>query len=218
MKTITPWDAIVFDAFGTLVRISSPTRPYAALRAHLKEQGIADDPLFARRAMTARWALKELAQSPVEQLVLEDIDRAVAAEVASVVPFDDAALAIETALFKANKIIIASNLAWPYGAAVEQWLSQWGEVGALGQGSDARLLTAFSYDVGYVKPDPAFYRWVTSVLAAETHKSPSQLRLAMVGDKQAEDCDAPSAAGWSAWRVNRAQGQGLMDAPWWDEL
>ena len=212
-----PWDAIVFDAFGTLVHITAPTRPYAALRAHLEALGVERDADFPRRAMTGRWSLRDLAAHPVEDSILEGFETGVVEEVDSVVPFEDAPLAIEQALNRADRVIIASNLAWPYGRAVEQWLSQWGPVAPLGEASDARLLTAFSFDVGYVKPEPAFYRWVTSALAGVANKPSSALRLAMVGDKQAEDCDAPTAAGWSGWRIDRRQGQGLLDAPWWND-
>ena len=212
------FDAIVFDAFGTLVRISAPTRPYAALRKHLESSAVTAGSDFARRAMTGRWSIAELAQRPIESDQIDRFERGVTEEVASVVPFDDAAEAIERALAQAHRVIVASNLAWPYGRAVEEWLSQWGDVGALGEDRESRLLTAFSFDVGYVKPEPAFYHWVTAALAGLLDKPSSALRLAMVGDKQAEDCDAPLAAGWRAWRVNRAQGQGLMDAPWWNGL
>lgn len=213
-----PFDAIVFDAFGTLVHIGQPTRPYAQARQALEGRGGQVEG-FARQAMTTRLPLEALARQSGAALSTADLNHyreLTQAEVASVVPFADAGKAIEAALLHADRVIVGSNLAAPYGVAVEKWLRQWGRVQPLGKAAaSARLLTAFSFDVGHVKPEPAFYAWVAQALAQATSKPLEGLKIAMVGDKQAEDCDGPALAGWQSHRLDRKAGQTLLDAPWW---
>lgn len=213
-----PFDAIVFDAFGTLVHIGQPTRPYAQARLALEGRGGQVEG-FARQAMTTRLPLEALARQSGAALSTADLNHyreLTQTEVASVVPFADAGKAIEAALQHADRVIVGSNLATPYGTPVEAWLRQWGRVQPLGKAaSSTRLLTAFSFDVGHVKPEPAFYAWVARALAKATKKPVEELKIAMVGDKQAEDCDGPALAGWQSHRLDRKAGQTLLDAPWW---
>ena len=212
-----PFDAIVFDAFGTLVEIQRPLRPYASLRATLQARG-ADTADLPRQAMTSPVTLAALAQRagvPLPAEVLLPLEEAVDREVASVAAFHDAPAALERALACADRVVVASNLAHPYGKPVEQWLRRWGAVEKLSETSQARLLTAFSFDLGLLKPAPAFYAKVAARLSAITGKPAADLKLAMVGDKAAEDCDGPRAAGWQAHRLDRSAGQVLLDAPWW---
>ena len=211
------FDAIVFDAFGTLMEIQRPLRPYATLRAALQACS-ADTTDLPRQAMTSPLTLAALAQRagvPLPGEVLIPLEEAIDREVASIAVFPDAAVAIERALACADRVVVASNLAQPYSKPVEHWLRRWGEVEKLSETSQARLLTAFSFDLGLLKPDAAFYADVASRLSFVTGKPASALRLAMVGDKNAEDCDGPRAAGWQAHRLNRSAGQVLLDAPWW---
>lgn len=212
-----PFDAIVFDAFGTLVQIGRPLRPYASLRQALEGRGVRTDQ-FAVQAMITRHSLAELAAESGCSLpldVLAPFERAVAEEVASVVAFPDASAALARALECADRVVVGSNLALPYGAPVVAWLSQWGEVEPLASGAQARLLTAFSFDLGQLKPNAGFYQEVGQRLAQLSGKPVGALKVAMVGDKQAEDCTGPRAAGWQAHRLDRAAGQVLLDAPWW---
>lgn len=215
-----PFDAIVFDAFGTLVHIGQPTRPYGQVRRALEEQG-GQVETFARQAMTTHLPLETLASqsgAALSAAALQHYRELTQAEVASVVPFADAGRAIEAALQHADRVIVGSNLAAPYGAPVEQWLRRWGRVQALGKAaSSTRLLTAFSFDVGHVKPEPAFYAWVAQALAKASRKPIEGLKIAMVGDKQAEDCDGPALAGWQSHRLDRKAGQTLLDALWWPQ-
>ena len=212
-----PFDAIVFDAFGTLVEIQRPLRPYASLRAALQARG-AEISQLPRQAMTSTVSLAALAQTagvPLPAEVLLPLEEAIDREVASVTAFPDAREAIELALRQADRVIVASNLAHPYGKPVERWLQRWGAVEKLSATSQSRLLTAFSFDLGLLKPEPAFYAEIASRLSALTAKPVASLSVAMVGDKQAEDCDGPRAAGWQAHCLDRAAGQVLLDAPWW---
>lgn len=212
-----PFDAIVFDAFGTLVEIQRPLRPYASLRAALQARG-ADTSSLPRQAMSSTLSLAALAKNagvPLPAEVLLPLEETVAREVASVAVFPDATAAIERALALADRVVVASNLAPPYGKPVERWLRRWGVVEKLSASSQARLLTAFSFDLGLLKPEPAFYAEVADRLSSLTGKPAASLRLAMIGDKQAEDFDGPRAAGWQAHRLSRASGQVLQDAPWW---
>lgn len=212
-----PFDAIVFDAFGTLVQIGRPLRPYARLRQVIEDRGVKTDK-FAVQAMTTRHSLARLAAAagcPLPLDVLAPFERAVTEEVASVVAFPDAPAALVRALECADRVVVGSNLAPPYGAPVVTWLSQWGEVEPLAPSAKARLLTAFSFDLGQLKPNAGFYQEVGQRLAQLSGKPVGALKVAMVGDKQAEDYTGPRAAGWQAHRLDRAAGQVLLDAPWW---
>lgn len=208
-----PPAAVVFDAYGTLLSNPFPARPFAQLKEMMACQGL-DVSDFAHRAMTCRHTLSSLAASYGASFPLQTLarlDAQLMAELLAIRPYPEAERTIRHVLSRGAVVVVASNLAWPYAlpiqAALDTVVSRLSSTPA----SVSRVRTAFSFDLGVVKPSREFYQAVLGSLASDGVE-PS--RMFMVGDRQVEDVDGPRAAGWSAWRVDRSQDQGLLDAPW----
>lgn len=202
---------VVFDAYGTLLAIPRPRRPFALLRAHLAGQGVEVGD-FARRAMSARHTLASLAHDygvDVPCALLARWQGLLVEDVASATAFPEAARVLRHVLSRGATVVIASNLAWEYAAPVRALLDAAARPFAGAPACRAHL--ALSHDLGQVKPDPGFYRAVDDLLAsAGVPASP----VFMVGDRLEEDERAPRAHGWTAQRVDRAAGADLWSVPW----
>lgn len=193
-------NTVVFDAFGTLVTIAKPTRPFARLRHYLSTRG-ADVSRFSRLAMTQPISLAGLAhlhgiEAPMA--LLGSLEADLQKELESVRPFPEAMEVLRFLLGQGVTVVVGSNLGWPYGTVVRSVLESAGS-----------LRMAFSYEMGVMKPEPAFYQEVAqSVRPASVVGLPS---LFMVGDRRQEDYEAPLAAGWTAWHLERSLGFTLWD-------
>lgn len=207
-----PPTAIVFDVFGTLLKIDNPTRPYSVLAQHLESLG-ADISDFAHRAMTARHTPASLAASYGASVSLEfiaHIDAMLLAELERIEPYEEADRTLRHVLGQGASIVIASNLAWPYALPVRAMLGHLARDRVDGSGN--RVSTFFSFDRGLLKPDPSFYQALAAEVLDREGIAPD--RIFMLGDKLVEDCQSPTLAGWQAWHLDRAAGAQLLDAPW----
>lgn len=209
--------AVVLDAFGTLVHIRRPARPFAMLRAKLADKGV-DVSDFSTRAMAGRHTLADLAAQYSGQgdthMTLEDLaalDGLLLDELERIEPYPDAERTLRYLLGHGATVIVASNLAWPYGLPLRASLRQMTSGDSCSQSSGI-WGTFFSYEQGVLKPDPGFY----TALERYIVDSPgiARDRIFMVGDKLAEDVNAPITAGWQAWHLDRPAGASLLDAPW----
>lgn len=179
--------AVVFDAFGTLVRIGTRLGPYRALQKVMADYGRPIQPDDAVMMMTAETGLAGIVQRcgvtvPVSELA--PIEENLYRELSTIRLFDDATAAVMRARRRGLKIAICSNLAAPYGAVVMALLPQF----------DAY---AWSFRVGTVKPDPHMYAYVAGALGC----APS--RILFVGDTVAADVTGPRAAGMTALHLDR---------------
>ena len=201
---------VVFDAFGTLLKIPSPARPYAQLREALATHGAPVDG-FMRAVMTSRLGLAATAEQFGVDLPLPLLARfedALGRELERIVPYPEAERVVASVLGQGATVVVASNLAWPYGASVLAFLRRFGAVGPF-----ARLQTAFSYDLGRLKPEAEFYQAVAHQLRlGDVPASDLASRIAMIGDRHDEDVAAPHRAGWSAQRLVRSRDETLDDA------
>lgn len=199
-----PDTTLVLDVFGTLAYISRPHRAYSLLRESLGETGQG----FAVEAMSAPMGIVELAgkRGRVDTQVLAGIERMLLDEVASIRLYPDTIAVLGELLSQGTRIVLGSNLALPFGAALEPLLEAVGPWMRLGEGEAGPALTAYSYDLGLVKPDPDYYQ----AIAEELGVAPAE--LFMIGDRQDEDFQAPSRAGWSCHLLQREKGFGLADA------
>lgn len=179
--------AVVFDAFGTLVRIGTRLGPYRALQKVMANYGRPIQSDDAVMMMTTETGLAGIVQRcgvrvPVSKLapIEEDLYR----ELSTIRLFDDAITAIIRVRRRGMKIAICSNLAAPYGAVVTALLPRF----------DAY---AWSFRVGAVKPDPRMYAYVAEAVGC----APS--RILFVGDTVAADVAGPRAAGMTALHLDR---------------
>ncbi|WP_338135685.1 HAD family hydrolase [Pseudomonas fragi] len=184
-------EAVIFDAFGTILRICEGKHPYRQLMKAGIKQGRRPRPEDASLLMSGGYGLAEAAEllgievRPQEMARLEAVLRA---EVASIEPYADAVLCIKAIKAAGIKVGICSNLAMPYGAAVTRHFP---DLDAYG----------FSFDVGVLKPDRRIYEAVLrdmGVAAEDTW---------MVGDSQRCDKYGPEALGIKGHFLQRAGGE-----------
>lgn len=190
--------AVVFDAFGTLVRRVAPSDAYRqlwALRDSARE-GL-DQALPMRKALG--WM--ELAEAwgvPLDRAraLATDIKR----DTLTILPYDEAWRVVDHVRRSRRKVILCSNLALPYAEPVMRhfrgMVHKW----------------VWSFETGALKPESAMFQAVmeASGLPAEAHM--------MVGDRWREDVEGPQAMGWQAVQVVRPGQPGPRGAETWSDL
>lgn len=187
-----PIKAVIFDAFGTLVRIHEGSHPYRQLIKLGMKQGRRPQPDDIRQIMTKPWDLAATAAGfgiQVDQEEMAQLQRKLDVEVASMDAYEDGSKGI--ALFRAAgfKVAVCSNLGKPYGAAVHR----------LFPGLDSY---AFSFEVGAMKPEPAIYASCCEAMGV----APGE--VVMIGDSQRCDRDGPREMGIQGYYLDRFSGNG----------
>jgi len=187
---------VIFDAFGTVVRIGERTNPYRELLKHGRRQGISFDPAAFHIAMTMNLSFLELAShlgialSPSKR---EELIQALEVELSSITPFADALVAIQQLKKAGLKVGICSNLATPYVPIVRE----------IFRDMDGY---AFSCELGVMKPHPAIYQAVCSQMNVEPgcYFGNGAGRVLMIGDSKRCDRDGPRLVGIMGCHLDRA--------------
>jgi len=185
--------SVIFDVFGTLIRIENRQDPYLHLLRYGRGQGVSPSREQLEILMTLELDWKEAAVAlgirvGSEQLLA--LDRLLHEELASMTLYSDAQQAIELLRGAGIKIALCSNLASGYGQAVR----------ALLPGLDAY---GFSYQVGVAKPKPVIYQSVCRDLGVQPGQQLSGNRVVMIGDSIPCDRDGARAAGLAGFHLSR---------------
>ncbi|MDH1283709.1 HAD family hydrolase [Pseudomonas chengduensis] len=186
--------AVLFDVFGTLIKIHNRRSPYLQLLRHGRAHGRRPMPDDSMTLMTHAFSLSEAAIHlgiPIGYVKLQRMERLLQEELSSLALHDDASDAIAVLQSAGIKVGLCSNLAAPYGPAVRELLP----------GIDAY---GFSYELGLVKPDPIIYESVCRMLGVEPGKQLGGDRVVMIGDSVRCDQDGAKAAGIAGFHLSRA--------------
>lgn len=178
---------VIFDAFGTLVKIQEGAHPYRQILKLGIQQGRRPQPNDAKTLMTNPWGLAEAAQRlgiAVEEAVLDHIQAQLDEELEQISAYPDGLEAVDLLKNAGFKVAVCSNLALPYAAAIER----------LYPSLDGY---SYSFEVGAVKPEFAIY-----------HDACSKIKLKpclidMVGDSQRCDQTGPTEFGMQGWYLDR---------------
>lgn len=184
--------AVIFDAFGTLLRIGKGRHPYKQLIQLGVAQGRNPRPDDAWLLMSQPLDLAAAAARlgiEVSAQTLARLEQELRAELDDIEPFPDALEALALLKERGIRLALCSNLALPYAEAVRRWFP------AL----DAYV---FSFEVGAIKPQPVIYQRACELLATEPAAT------AMVGDSMQCDCEGPQAIGVQGYFLNRSGGVG----------
>ncbi|MCF9046138.1 HAD family hydrolase [Acinetobacter nectaris] len=186
---------IVFDVFGTLVKIGKKNHPYKTLLKYLKQQGRAPQSNDARYIMSVdadftQLALKWGMQIPED--ILEALVFDLNEELKTIELFSDSLSTLEQLRCEGYRLALCSNLATPYGKVVGTMLPE----------LDAY---AWSYEVSTTKPDPSIYQYLIDEL--DCHAS----EVLFIGDTPSADMHGPIEFGMSARLINRKKGQTFAD-------
>jgi HAD superfamily hydrolase (TIGR01549 family) len=188
--------AVVFDAFGTIVRIGQRMNPYHELIREGRRQGIALKPEITHIAMTTNLSLGEMASQLGISLTpskRKELTRALELELSSIKPYPDAVEAISRLRDTGLRVGICSNLASPYGPVVRDLFPKMDGY-------------AFSYELGFMKPDPNIYKDICNQMGVEPGHCFSEKigRVLMIGDSKRCDRDGPRVAGILGFHLDRS--------------
>lgn len=172
--------AVAFDAFGTLVRIGRKRHPFERLIRQARDRARAlPSPMAHPIGLADCATLLGLPSPHAELAMLEE-------ELASIALFPDALDALRRVRDRGVKVAVASNLAMPYAAPLKALLG------------DLVDVWHFSFEIGSIKPERAFYAALTTKLAC----APDD--LLMVGDTWRDDIVGAVEAGIPARWLDRA--------------
>jgi FMN phosphatase YigB (HAD superfamily) len=193
---------VLFDAFGTIAEITTPTHPFMQLLREGSSQGRKPQADDIRTLMTRNLPIAEAAlhfDIKLSSGRLKQLEEALQIELASIRPFPDAVAAISALQDAGLKVAICSNLASPYGPIIQQLFPS---------------ITAhgFSYELGCMKPDPCIYRQTCERLGLQPGNDFAvQDRVVMIGDSPRCDRDGPRVVGVHGFLLRRDGDAGFSD-------
>lgn len=176
-------DAVIFDLFDTLIYLPRDTNPYLQLCRAIGDSSRIRESLVVDAPTLAAFCDHLGVTHPIN---LDDIQRALDADIDNASVFSDSLPAICTLRERGIRIAVISNLASPYKRAVTRL--------DLKSHFDAIL---YSCDLGIAKPNPDIYQAALSQLGS------SAASTLMVGDSQRSDVDGPMACGIRGLLVDR---------------
>lgn len=184
--------AVIFDVFGTLLKIQGGRHPYRQLLQLGRAQGRRPRPDDAEVIMRSPLDFSQMAahlgiEVAVDQFV--DLEQQLADEVEGIEPFDDGLAAVDLLQGEGIRIGVCSNLAYPYREAI---LRHYPTMDAY----------AFSCELGVIKPDAGIYNATCELLGTLP-----DLTL-MIGDSRRCDRDGPREMGIKGYFLDRSEGSG----------
>lgn len=179
---------VIFDLFGTLIKFGEMHHPFRTLMKWARENGRAPHRNDARSLMTRNLSVKGLADSlgidPPKTLLQQIVDD-IEIELNSLQLYDDVIPVFDQLTNKGISIAICSNLAKPYGRAIELLPT------------NIPYLTCMSYEVGFIKPDPEIYQWIID------KKGVDASQCLFIGDTLHADYYGPIGIGMEAYHLIR---------------
>jgi FMN phosphatase YigB (HAD superfamily) len=187
MHTLTP-NLVIFDLYGTLVQFGVHNHPYRKVMQWARQQGRVPQPDDARTLMTQPGDAVEVFASmgifpPANMLAQFHAD--IEQELSSLTLFEDAIPTLSQLSEWQIPLAVCSNLAQPYGAALNQLLSQ------------VPFLKFLSYEVGYIKPEVKMYQYIVERAGVNAE------HCLFIGDTVLADYEGPKKFGFNAKHLIR---------------
>lgn len=187
---------IVFDAFGTLVKIGESRSPYRKLMQWLKANGRKPSAQDAKIIMSTPVDIAQLARKfgvELPEQLLKKINNDLQLELNTIELYEDTVPTLHSLKERGYKIALCSNLAMPYGEQLRKLLPDF---------FDAVL---FSYEVGAIKPEHQIYEVIQAHFGCEFSE------IIFIGDHPILDVETPLSLGMSARLIERQKNQKLLD-------
>ncbi|MHC8376173.1 HAD family hydrolase [Pseudomonas sp. MDT1-16] len=184
--------AAIFDAFGTLVKISEGTHPYRAILKLGRDQGRRPKPSDAEHLLSMPMDLRKAAVFfgiHVDPDKMRRLEADLIEELANIQAYPDGLEVVEALQSAGVRVAVCSNLAKPYAAAIER----------LYPSLDGYF---YSFAIGATKPSFEIYRHATTMLSIPPGDT------WMIGDSKRCDCDAPNNYGFHGYFLDRTGSYG----------
>lgn len=179
--------AVIFDAFGTLLKILNGRHPYLKLLKLGQTKGRRPRPDDAQVLLREPLSFAEAADRLGIDVTSEELlplQEMLSEEVAAIQPYSDGLEAVSLLIQRGIRVAICSNLAYPYREAI---FNNYPSI-------DTYVL---SCDVGLIKPSAEIYHNACEALQV----LPS--RAWMIGDSLRCDKEGPQAIGIKGFHLNR---------------
>lgn len=187
---------IVFDAFGTLVKIGTSRSPYRKLMKWLKDNGRKPSTKDANIIMSNPVDIAQLALLFGEKIptqLLHEINDDLLFELSTIELYKDTASTLQILKEQGFKIALCSNLAMPYGEQLKKLLPNV---------FDALFL---SYEIGAIKPEENIYEVIKTYFSCEMSE------ILFIGDHPVLDVEKPISLGMDARLIQRHNKQSLSN-------
>lgn len=181
-------EVVVFDVFGTLLRIGDRKHPFLKLMKLARNMGRRPTPDDARILMCEDLGLAAAAQRFEVEVTLSqlaELEHDLLCELGSIKLYSDSLPAIRILQNAGISVAVCSNLAAPYALPVMLLLPH----------LDAY---SWSFRVGAVKPERAIYEQVSLQLNCPLSN------MVMIGDTLEADCLGPRRFGMRGFHLNRS--------------
>lgn len=135
---------IVFDAFGTLVKIGNSRSPYLKLMKWQKQSGRKPTSKDANIIMSTNANLSQISNlfgNEIPVNLLAELNADLTLDLDSIELYSDTVVVLQTLKNRGFKLALCSNLAMPYGEKLKKILPDL---------FDELIL---SYEIGSIKPD-----------------------------------------------------------------
>ena len=187
---------IIFDAFGTLVKIGTSRSPYRKLMKWLKDNGRKPSTKDASVIMSNPVDIAQLAMLFGENIptqLLHEINDDLLFELSTIELYKDTTSTLQILKEHGFKIALCSNLAMPYGEQLKKLLPNV---------FDALFL---SYEIGTIKPEDYIYEVI------KTHFNCEMSEILFIGDHPVLDVEKPISLGMDARLIQRHNKQLLSN-------
>lgn len=188
---------IIFDAFGTLVKIGESRHPYRRLMNWLKDNGRKPTTNDANIIMSNNVDIEELAvlfEKAIPTELLKEINHDLQFELNTIMLFEDVIPTLQKLKDLGFKIALCSNLAKPYGDQLKTILPQ-----------NLFDVLVLSYEVDAIKPERSIYETLRTKLDCQMYEA------LFIGDNPILDVEVPISLGMSARLIERKKMQSLSD-------
>lgn len=188
---------IVFDAFGTLVKMSKGRSPYLKLMKWLKDHGRKPTALDAKIIMSHAVTIPELARlfgKEIPNYLIDELNYDLQLDLNLVELYEDSIPRLQNLKEQGFQVVLCSNLALPYGERLKQILPN-------------HLFDAviFSYEVGKIKPEPTIYQVICEKFDCQMSD------LLFIGDHPILDVETPISLGIQARSIDINNNQNLAN-------
>lgn len=191
-----PPKVIVFDAFGTLVKLGESRSPYRKLMKWLKESGRKPTTKDANIIMSNALDIEKLSilfGKEVPRHILDEINNDLQSEIKTIELYEDTIPSLQHLKNRGFKIALCSNLAMPYGEKLKTILPNLFDT------------LIFSYEVSAIKPELNIYKVLSKELICPMSD------MLFIGDHPILDVEVPLSLGMSARLIKRDEQQTLAD-------